>query len=188
MNEKSVLLENNFLFLDLEQAIYHLNEQISRYEERKYLMIVLSEAVMSVSNQIAKASGISDVLSFDSASRPANRPTNEIPFDFDVVKESGRDLPQDFIVHEERNLKAKMISWYTDIYKEISSKHPDRSIILVDALTSDGSEFRQRQDSVDENKMIETRSKHNDVPNVARQFVYLHLVQRDGDGINIIIE
>jgi len=41
---------------------------------------------------------------------------------------------------------------------------------------------------VDENKMIETRSKHNDVPNVARQFVYLHLVQRDGDGINIIIE
>src|SRR6187455_264695 len=95
--ENRVLLENNFLFLDLEQAIYRLTERISRYEERKYLMIVLSEEVMSVSKQIAKASGIRDVLTFDSGTRPATRATNEIQFDFDVVKESGRDLPQDFI-------------------------------------------------------------------------------------------
>lgn len=185
--KNSVVSENNFLFLDLTQAICYLNERILR-SECNYLIIVLSEQVMSVSNQIAEASGISDVLLFDSGIRPATLPTNEIQFDFHIVKESGRDLPQDFVFHEERNLKAQMISRYKDIYKEISSKHPNRAIILVDSFISNGSEFRQRQDSLDENKMVDIDSDKREVSNVSRQFVYLHLIERDGDGINMIIE
>lgn len=186
--KNSVVLENNFLFLDLAEVIDNLIERISRSAERNYLMIVLSDKVMSVANRIARATGISDVLSFYRRNRLIDRILNEIQFDFDIVKKPGRDLPQDFILHEERNLKAKMISRYTDIYKEISAMHPSRAIILVDSLTSDGSEFRQRQDGVDENKMVDTDSDKRAVSNVAKQFVYLHLIQGDGDGINMIIE
>jgi hypothetical protein len=180
--------ENNFLFLDLAEAISHLNERILRNEQHNYLMIVLSEEAMSVANQIAKASGIKDVLSFDRGSRPATRPTSKIQFNFNLVKESGRDLPQDFVFHEERNLKAKMISRYRHVYKEISSKHVNRAIILVDSLTNGGFEFRQGPDSLDENKMIEINPNKSEASNVDRQFVYLHLIEEDGDGINIIIE
>lgn len=188
--KNSPVVENNFLFLDVEQAISYLNERILRYKQRNYLMIVLSEEALSAGNQIASASGLSVALSLVSESRPTRRPTNEIPFDFNIVKGSGRDLPQDFVVHEERNLKAKMIAWYERIYKETSSRHPGNALILVDALTNDGFEFRQREDSLDqsENRMAEPDSNHRAPVRVARRFIYLHSIHKDGDGINMIIE
>jgi hypothetical protein len=154
-------------------------------------MTALSEEALSVANQIARASGLSVVLSLVSGIGPTTRPTNEIPFDFNIVRESGRDLPQDFIFHEERNLKAKMMSWYKHVYREISSRYPDNTIILVDALTNDGFEFRQREgrfDQSEKNRMTEPDSNSGGALKVTRNFVYLHLIDRDGDGINMIIE
>jgi hypothetical protein len=146
---------------------------------------------VSAANQIAEALGLGVVLPLAGEIRPTTRPANEIQFDFNIIKESGRDLPQDFILHEERNLKAKMMFWYQRIYKERSSQYPNDLIILVDALTNDGFEFRQREDSLGqsgENRMGEPDSNSSAASKVAKRFVYLHLIHKDGDGINMIIE
>src|SRR5687767_11056961 len=129
--KNSIVVENNFLFLDIAQAIHHLNERASRYEQGKCLMAVLTDEVMSVSKEIGKACGIDQVILFDGETSRINSSSNNVEFDLNVVKDSGRDIPQDFIFHEERNLKAKMISSYEPIYNELSSKYPNQEIILI---------------------------------------------------------
>jgi hypothetical protein len=189
--KNKLALENNFLFLELPEAISNLKERISRSGKRKHLMIILSKKIMSVANQIADACGVSEVITFYGAVRLVNRNFNEIQFDLNTVRESGRDVPQDFIFHEERNLKARMISWYQGIYNELTPIYPDRGVILADFLLSDGLEFRHTRDilnlSVD-NKALDIKKENTDAANEARRFIYLHSVQGDGDGVNMIIQ
>jgi hypothetical protein len=188
MNNHNATTENNLLFLGIEEAISQLNERILHYGHDRHLLVALSPDAMHIAIQLASASGLDVALSDKSV--PSTFPKNVVKFQFNIVKESGRDLPQDFVFHEERNLKAKMISFYEDIYDEIGSQYPNDRIILVDALTNNGAEFRRKEGIIELTKVTEiVEQRPNDGPtSIDRHFIYLHQTNGSRDGINMMLE
>jgi hypothetical protein len=144
MNENNTVLENASLFLNLDQAVPRLAERISLYEHSSVLMVVICQEAMPVANQIAGALGLNLIFSaIDPNTKTTESQVKDIPvdFDYDTVKESSRDIPQDFIVHQEQNLRTNLKSIYTEIYESLTRKHPDKLIILVDQLTNINAAF-----------------------------------------------
>src|SRR5688572_29330971 len=102
MNENNVILENNALFLEIDQAVPELTERPRQYGDREVLMVVLSQSAMPVASKIARFLKLN--LTFSPGENVTNQfPIETIKFDFKMVKESGRDMPQDFMFHEQRN-------------------------------------------------------------------------------------
>jgi hypothetical protein len=139
MNQNNLVLENTSLFLDLDQAILQLADVISHYNRNELLMVVLCEDAMPLANVISRRLGLD--LTFSTVD--LNRKTGDsvvkaIPVDFDygMIKGSGRDIPQDFIVHQEQNLRSNLIASYKATYESITKTSPDKLIILLDRLTN----------------------------------------------------
>lgn len=104
MDENTIALDNTSLFLDLDQAVLRLAELISLYEQNNILMIVICQDAMPVANQIAGKLGLALIFSpvdLKTKTAESQRKNNPVDFDYDIVKESGRDVPQNFIVHQD---------------------------------------------------------------------------------------
>jgi hypothetical protein len=193
MNENNVVLENKSLFLALDQAVSELSERLMQHGQHDLLMVVLTQDAMPVASQIAKLLELN--LTFSLVEENIKHPfsIDSIKFDFSMVKESGRDLPQDFIFHQERNLKATLKSIYEAVYKEISSKYPSKIIILVDELIKNGSEFLPAfiQDIAGQSDGERTSNpdlNFDGALKVDRRFIYLHSTDKHMKSVDIIIE
>lgn len=185
MNENNMILDNKSLFVDIDQAIPELMERIQQYERRDLLMVVLSQDAMPVASQIARLLELNLTFSLvDHDVKPmcSFDKLEAINFDFSMVKESGRDMPQDYIFHQERNLRGRLMSFYEKTYKDISLKYPGEVIILVDELINDGSDFCPSLIQDFAGQFDEGASKGK------RRFVYLHLSNDNMKGVDIIIE
>jgi len=144
MNENNTVLENTSLFLDLDNAISQLEDVMSHYKRHEFLMVVLCEDAMPIANEVARRLGLN--LTFSAVDLNVNEAYSVdkgIPVDFDygMVKESGRDIPQDVIIHQERNLRSDLIAMYNATYGSIRKTYPGRLIILVDQLTNINAAF-----------------------------------------------
>ena len=192
MNKNNMVLENTSLFLDLDQAVPQLAELISQYENSDVLMVVLCQEAMPVANQIARRLWLNLTFSpVDLKTKTADSLDKVIPIDFDygMVKESGRDIPQDFIVHQQQNLRANLISIYTKTYESITKTYPDKLIILVDQLTNIDAAFFA---CLTQKYTQQSGGNSFSIPAI-RQFVFLHASNgKSGNaitqGFDIIIE
>jgi hypothetical protein len=192
MNKNNMVLENASLFLDFDQAISQLTELILRCEHSDLLMVVRCQEAMPVANQIARELSLSVVFSassVDTETRPCLDIASPIYFDYEMVKESGRDLPQDVILHEEKNLRANLISIYEKTYEEIVSDYPGKIIIMVDELTNIDAAFFPRLTG----NYMEQSSGNGFSEPVTRRFIFLHAANRKSGntatpGFDIIIE
>src|SRR5688500_376035 len=104
MNENKIVLENKSLFMELDQAVAQLDEVILCEGSKEFLMVVLCEDALPISNEIARRLELNlTFLAVDLNMKDAESVDKGIPVDFDygIVKESGRDMPQDFIFHQE---------------------------------------------------------------------------------------
>ena len=123
MDENTIALDNTSLFLDLDQAVLRLAELISLYEQNNILMIVICQDAMPVANQIAGKLSLALIFSpvdLKTKTAESQRKNNPVDFDYDIVKESGRDVPQNFIVHQEQNLRTNLKSIYTEMYEAMT--------------------------------------------------------------------
>jgi hypothetical protein len=191
MKKKNILIENHLLFLDIPQAVSRLTEEILHHEKSNHLIVVLSPYVVPVANQIARASKLRITVAPVGEIKVAGLTRDQFEFDFILVKASGRDLPQDFILHQERNLRAKLSSFYGAAYQKISAQYPNYEIVLVDGLVHDGIKFRALQGAVcqsGDGGMFLTDSYVGGTSNLNRQFVYFHALGKKGNGINMMIE
>jgi hypothetical protein len=193
MNENNMVLENKSLFQAIDQAISELTERQMQSGQRDLLMVVLSQDAMPVACQMARSLELN--LTFSIVEQRVKHPcaVDPIEFDFNMVKESSRDLPQDFIFHQERNLKTTLKSIYDGIHKEMSSKYPNEAIILVDELINDGSEFRPAfmQDIAvrpEGDRISNTDPNCGGTLQVGRRFVYLHSSDDHMEGVHLIVE
>jgi hypothetical protein len=187
-----MVLENTSLFFELDRAIPQLAEMISHYEDSDLLMVVLCQDAMPVASQIAKRFGLNLIFSTVDINTELRGSLNSgIPVDFDytLVKESGRDIPQNFIVHQEQNLRTNLLSVYTEVYKSITNIYPGKLIILVDQLTNIDSEFlpcpAQRYSH-------QSGGNSFSIPEI-RKFVFLHVSESEPgsaitQGLDMIIE
>ena len=181
MSQGNLAIDNILLFLDIDHAIAHLNQWISRNRKQRHLLVVVSEKARQAADQIAQALQLSVAAILDV--------DDIVSIDINMIKEVGRDLPQDVILQEARNLKIKLISSYESIYKQVSSLYPNEMVILVDELINDGSDFILEQNILSQDiQQIIPDSNTNRTPKETRRFVYLHLIHKNGDGINMIIE
>ena len=192
MDKNNMVLENTSLFLDLDQAVQQLAELIVRYEHSDLLMAVLCQDAMPVANQIARELGLNLAFSdVDINTEAATRldKVNPVDFDYGMVKESGRDIPQDFIVHQEQNLRTNLISIYDKAYEKIINKYPDKMIIMVDQLTNIDAAFFPCPNP----KHIDQSGGNSFSTPAVRRFILLHAAKgKSGNtitqGFDIIIE
>jgi hypothetical protein len=192
MNENNMVIENASLFLDLDPAVSQLADIMSHYESNEFLMVVLCEDAMPVANEIARMLELNLIFSaVDLNVKPTDSFKKDIPIDFDygIVKGSGRDIPQDFIFHQEQNLRSTLIAVYKETYESITKAYPDKLIILVDQLINSDASFFPC--------VIHKDAKYsggNAFSNpVIRQFVFIHASLRtSGDmrtqGFDIIVK
>ena len=177
MKKKNILIENHLLFLDIPQAVSRLTEEILHHEKPNHLIVVLSPYVVPVANQIARASKL----------RITVAPVGEIK----VAGLTRDQFEFDFILHQERNLRAKLSSFYGAAYQKIRAQYPNYEIVLVDGLVHDGIKFRALQGAVcqsGDGGMFLTDSYVGGTSNLNRQFVYFHAIGKKGNGINMMIE
>jgi hypothetical protein len=192
MNENNIVLENTSLFLDLDQAVPQLAERISHLQYSSVLMVVLCQDAMPVAKQIAATLGFNLIFS----AIDLNRKTPEsldigIPlnFDYGIVKESGRDIPQNYIVHQEQKLRMNLVSIYSQAYETFTKTYPDKLIVLVDQLTNIDAAFFQCLTQKDKQQ---SAGRSFSVPSI-RQFIFLHVANGKSEdsvthGIDMIIE
>ena len=134
-----MVLENASLFLDLDQGILQLASYISHCPNSGVLMVVICQDAMSVANQIAgklKMNVMFSAVDLNIKTIESRDTSLPVDFDYDVVRESGRDIPQNFIVHQEQNLRMNLISIYAETYESLAKTYPDKLIVLVDQLTN----------------------------------------------------
>jgi len=140
MNENSIALENTSLFLDLGQAIPQLAEFISHYGQSDVLIVVLCQDAMLAAGKIATSLGdlnlILSTVDINAEILDSIPKGIQVDFDYGMVKESGRDTPQDFILRQEQNLRANLISIYSETYENMVKAYPGKLIILLDQLTN----------------------------------------------------
>jgi hypothetical protein len=192
MNENNMVQENTSLFLDLEQAVSQSAELMLHCERSDLLMVVLCQDAMPVANQIARELALNLVFSAEDINTETSARVdnvNPVDFDYGMVKESGRDLPQDFIVHQEKNLRANLISIYEKTYENIVSKYPGKVIIMVDQLTNIDAAFFP---CATRKNMHQSGENDFSVPAI-RRFIFLHSANRKSGntitpGFDIIIE
>jgi hypothetical protein len=192
MNENTTVLENASIFLNVDQAVPQLAERISLYEKRSVLMVVICPDAIPAANQIAGELGLNLIFSaVDLNTKTAGSLVTGFPvdFDYDIVKESSRDIPQNFIVHQEQNLRTNLKIVYTDIYQSLTRKHPGKLIILVDQLTNINAAFFP---CLAQNYTDQSGGKSFSMPAI-RKFVFLHFSdetqgERITQGFDIIIE
>jgi hypothetical protein len=177
-NGNNMVLENTSLFFELDRAIPQLEEMIFHYKHSDLLMVVLCQEAMPVASQIARRFGLNLIFSpvdINTELRGSLRRGVPVDFDYTLVKESGRDIPQNFIVHQEQNLRTNLLSVYTEAYKSISNIYPGKLIILVDQLTNIDSEFllcpTQRYSH-------QSGGNNFSIPAI-RKFVFLHVSERE---------
>jgi hypothetical protein len=191
MNDNILAQENTLLFLNISDAISQLDLKIQQYQRRKYLMVVLSQDALPVANQIARASKLR-ITSFGTEElRTAKISKDVLEFDISVVNGASRDVPQDFIFHSERILKAKLSAFYEMKYEEVRALYPNDEIILLDALMHDGVKFRLKKEIGYQSEEVtkpELNFYGDVVSKVNKSFVYLHSISKNRDGINMIIE
>jgi hypothetical protein len=192
MNENHMVLENASLFLSLDEALPQLAERISLYENRSLLMVVICPDAMPIANHIAGQLGLTLIFAaVDLNTKTAESHVKGFPvdFDYDIVKESSRDIPQNFIVHQEQNLRTNLKTVYTEVYQSLTRKHPDKLIILVDQLTNTNAAFFPCL-----NQNYKDQSGGNSFSTLPiRNFVFLHFSdetqgERITQGFDIIIE
>ena len=168
-----MVLENSF-FLDIDQAASQLAEVMSHYEHNDFLVVVLCDEAMRVANEIARRLKLNLIFTpVDLNTKTAGSVDKPISVDFDygMVKESGRDIPQDFILHQEQNFRSDLVSVYRDTYESISKTHPDKLIVLVDHLTNMNTALFQCLTQ----KKSPYQSGYNSFSSpTTRQFVFLH--------------
>jgi hypothetical protein len=192
MDENTIALDNTSLFLDLDQAVLRLAELISLYEQNNILMIVICQDAMPVANQIAGKLGLA--LSFSpvdlkTKTAESQRKNNPVDFDYDIVKESGRDVPQNFIAHQEQNLRTNLKSIYTEMYEAMTNTYPDKLIILVDQLTNINAAFFP---CLTQKHKDQSSANSFSIPAI-RKFIFLHVSdEKSGDSAtqrcDIIVE
>jgi hypothetical protein len=187
-----MVLENASLFVDLHHAVPQLAMHISHYKNRDVLVVVICEDVMPVASQIAGKLMLNLIFStVDANAKTADSLDKGIPvhFDYDMIRESGRDTPQDFIVHQEQNLRTNLISIYTETYEALSRIYPDKLIILVDQLTNVDAGFFPCL-----TQTYKDPSVGNSFSSPAiRKFVFLHMsneksANSSAQGFDMIIE
>jgi predicted phosphoribosyltransferase len=199
-----MVLENTSLFLDMDQAVHQIAERMTGNDVNDFLVVVLSRNVFPVADQMAKRVGLN--IFFLGAERFTGTidPLNEnsvVNFDYNTINDSGRDLPRDFIYHQEQNLRANLVSIYAEMYKSVASKFPANTVILVDELRSNGKQFLPslaKQEIQETGKINESLPAI--IPGAARNdnkpvtlFVFLHMgnedsVYRPFQGFDIIVE
>jgi hypothetical protein len=106
-----------------------------------------------------------------------------------MVKESGRDIPQDFILHQEQNLRMNLISFYTKAYEGLIKTLPGKHIILVDKLTNINTTFFS---CVTQTNTYQSGGNSFSMPAV-RHFIFLHVsnaksLESMTNGLDMIIE
>ena len=169
-----MVLENTSLFLDLHQAVPLLAEFISHFENSDALVIVICQDAMPVANQIAGKLGLNLIFSavgLDAKTAESEETGIPVHFDYGVVKESGRDIPQNFIVHQEQNLRTNLISLYMKTYEALTKTYPDNLVILVDQLTNiDTAVFP----CLTQNSPDQSAGNSFSIPAI-RKFIFLHI-------------
>lgn len=139
-----MVLENSSLFLDLNQALSRLAELMFPCEQSDVLMVGLCQEAMPGANKIARELGLNFAFSnavINAETTARFDKVNPVDFDYARVEESGRDIPQDFIVHQERNLRNNLISIYEKTYQRITNKYPNKVVVMVDQLTNINAAF-----------------------------------------------
>lgn len=199
-----MVLENTSLFLDMDQAVHQIAERIAGNDVNDFLVVVLSQNIFPAADQMAKRLGLNVFFLGMERFTGTIDPINEgsvVNFDYNTINDSGRDLPRDFIYHQEQNLRANLISMYAETYKNVASKFPANSVILVDELRSNGRQFLP---SLTKKENQETEKMNESLPEIipggARKdtkletlFVFLHMgnedsVYRPFQGFDIIVE
>jgi hypothetical protein len=179
MNENNMVIENTSLFLDLNQAVRRLAERVMGYEHSEVLMVVLCQDAMPVANKIARRLGLNLMFTAVEADIDLTDAISGVNFDYSMVEESGRDIPRDFIYHQEQSLRSNLMSIYEETYNGARSKFPDKFIILVDELTNNGTKFlpshtqnHSRESEENSSSMLELPPEQPFKRN--RHFVFLH--------------
>jgi hypothetical protein len=192
MDENTIVLDNASLFRDLDQAVLQLAELISLYEHRSILMVVICQDAMPVASQIAGKLGLTLVFSavdLNTETAEFQRKNNPVDFDYDIVRESGRDVPQNFIIHQQQNLRMNLKSIYAVTYEAMIKIYPDKLIILVDQLTNINATFFP---CLTQNHADQSTGNSFSIPAI-RKFIFLHVSdEKSGNsatqGCDIIIE
>ena len=139
-----MVLGNTSLFLSIDEAVHQLADQSTEYENNHFLIVVISQDAMPAADQIAKRLGMEIVFSAvekNTETADSLHTISVVSFDYNMINGSGRDIPQDFICHQEQNLRANLSCIYAETYRSIASKFPGKVVILVDELTNNGDEF-----------------------------------------------
>jgi predicted phosphoribosyltransferase len=198
-----MVLENNSLFLDIDQAIHQIAERIAGNDMNDLLVVVLSKNVFPVADQMAKRLGLNIFFLEEESFRGTIDPLSEssvINFEYNIINDSGRDLPRDFIYHQEQNLRANLVSIYAETYRNVASKFPANSVILVDELRSNGKQFLPSLKKKENQEPEMNESVQATIPGAARNdskpktlFVFLHVgnedsVYRSFQRFDVIVE
>lgn len=192
MGECAIVSENTCLFVKLDDAVAQVAQFMTHFENIEVLMVALCQNAMPVANEIALTLRLNLIFSaVDLNTKTAEFQDKRIPvaFDYGIVKESGRDIPQNFIVHQEQNLRTDLISVYTQTYEKLRRTYPDKLIILVDQLTNIDAAFFQ---CVNRNITDQVEGNSFSIPTI-RHFIFLHAFdQKLGNvakqGFDIIIK
>jgi len=194
-----MILENTSLFLDMEDAVQHLAERLTGKDSNDFLFVVLTKDAKPVADQIAMRLGISVTLSPAEENAEMAGAISMVSFDYSTIHNSGRDLPQDFIFHQEQNLRANLMFLYSDTYKSMATKFPGKTVILVDELSNNEDHISSLDQNSKQSERIsltvptDAPASLNEISNPGKRFILLHAGKDDSaneiaQDFDIIIE
>jgi hypothetical protein len=181
MSQGNLVVENILLYLQVDQAVTHLKQWINKNANDEHILVILSEKASQTAHQLAQALKLR-------LAKYATKDTTTSS-DINVVSKTWRDLPQDVISQDARDLKSKLIFSYKAIYRQVCASYPNEVVILMDELVNERSDFVEATDLPqgiqrnlpDQPSTVNTASE-------PRRFVYIHSASNNHDGIDIIVE
>ena len=195
-----MVMEDVSLFLDINYAVHHLAERLIGKNNNDFLLVVLTNDAMPVADKIAKRLGLNIKLSPAEENTEMTEAASMVSFDYNRINNSERDLPQDFIFHQEQNLRAGLTLLYADTYENVTIKFPEKVVILVDELKYNDDQFHSSLSQRAKQSERISLPLPKDTPGAAdkinetnKRFVLLHVGDlqskgETGEGFDIIIE
>lgn len=134
-----MILESASIFLDRDQAAQQLAEKLLSYENKDCIIVAVSNGALPIASHIAKR--LEADLTFvprEMIKDPADphKTIGVVSFDYTIIDNSCRDIPQNYIYRQAQMLQANLISRYQDFYRTMATRFRDRVVILVDHLTN----------------------------------------------------
>lgn len=185
-----MILESTSLFLNRDQAAQQLAEKLLSYENKDVIIAAVSKGAWPIANHIAKRLEADfTFVPCEMIKDPADplKTIGVVSFDYTIINNACRDIPQDYIYRQAQMLQANLKSRYRNFYRTMATRFQDRVVILVDDLTNISYEIlaclktirKQQPEKIIVAVPAITENAAHEIAKEAEALIFIHVISED---------